>query len=98
MPASFWAGAPQFREGGVTNGTNGAIPILAHPGEAVVPLSRGRSIPVELSGGAGNGDTRVSNNVHVHVTAKDADSFRLSRGQIAEAMHKEMGRMAARNG
>ena len=96
MPSSFWAGAPHYAEG--TPNTSGGHPAILHDNEAIIPLSRGREIPVELRGGAGGGDTRVNNNVHVHVTAKDHDSFRLNRGQIAESMHKELGRMAARNG
>lgn len=57
VPSSVFSGAPSFAEG--TANTNdlsrsvrgGGIPAILHANEAVVPLSRGRSIPVELSGG-----------------------------------------------
>jgi tape measure domain-containing protein len=32
----------------------GGIPTILHPNEAVIPLSKGRSVPVELSGGQDN--------------------------------------------
>lgn len=94
LPASFWAGAPHFAEGGVTGG---GIPSVLHPGEAVVPLSRGRAIPVEING-AGGGDTHIHNTAHVHVEARDADSFRRSFGQIQTAAFQTAARLHVRNG
>lgn len=48
-------GAPKFAEGTANTSrylsrvSGGGIPSILHPNEAVVPLSRGRSIPVDLS-------------------------------------------------
>lgn len=52
---SKFSGAPHFAEG--TSNTNkylskvsgGGIPSILHPNEAVIPLSKGRKIPVDLS-------------------------------------------------
>jgi hypothetical protein len=96
MPASFWAGAPHFAEGGTTL-PGGAMPAVLHQNEAVVPLSRGRSIPVELNGAGGGGDTHYHNTVKMNVTPKDADSFRRNHAQIATAWHKEAARLHVRN-
>lgn len=49
-PSSLWVGAPKFATGGYTPGS-GEVPIIAHQGEAVVPLPDGRSIPVSFTGG-----------------------------------------------
>jgi hypothetical protein len=99
MPASFWAGAPHYAEG--TPNTSGGIPAVLHDNEAVVPLSRGRSIPVELKGEGVGGDNQrqaptinIANNIH----AKDVDSFRRSTRQVAYDMHRLIGRAAVRNG
>ena len=62
VPPGAFVGAPQFADG-TTNtskymGTlpGGGIPSILHPNEAVIPLSGGRSIPVELKNGdAGTG-------------------------------------------
>lgn len=55
VPPGTFDNAPQFAEG--TSNTSkfiskvpgGGIPSILHPNEAVVPLSKGRSIPVEMS-------------------------------------------------
>lgn len=94
LPTSFWHGAPAFAEGGVTDG----IPIIAHPAEAIIPLSRNRSIPVELRGEdrRGGGDMHVTHNT-INLQAKDADSFRRTATQTAVAIQQFIGRAAARN-
>ena len=48
-PLSLWNGARRFADGGYTPGS-GEVPIIAHQGEAVVPLPDGRSIPVSFTG------------------------------------------------
>jgi len=56
-PVSAFASAPQFAQG--TDNTNkfmkklpgGGIPSILHPNEAVVPLPKGGSIPVQFTGG-----------------------------------------------
>jgi hypothetical protein len=43
---SSFANAPHFAEG--TPNTSGGMPAILHPNEAVIPLSRGREIPVKI--------------------------------------------------
>lgn len=96
MPASFWAGAPQYAEG--TPNTSGGMPAILHDNEAVIPLSRGRSIPVEFpSGSPGGAQTSNNNTVNVNIAAKDYDSFRRNKGQLSAGMQQQIGRLAARN-
>jgi hypothetical protein len=95
MPASYWAGAPAYAEGTVN--TSRGHPAILHDNEAVIPLSRGREIPVDLKGAGGGGDSHVHNHIAVNVAAKDHDSFRLNKNQIAAAMHRETARMNVRN-
>jgi len=96
MPASFWSGAPAFAEG--TPNTSGGLPAILHPNEAVIPLSRGRSVPVEIKGGGEGGNQTTHNVVNVNIAAKDHDSFRRSKGQIGSAMSQELSRLHIRNG
>lgn len=72
--------APQYA-GGTAN-TSG-IPAILHPNEAVIPLSKGRKIPVEMAGGLGGGGTIISMPQTFNVTTPDADSFRRSQKQVA---------------
>lgn len=52
LPASAWAGAPSFAGGGLSDG---GIPAVLHPNEAVVPLAGGGTIPVQMmSSGQGS--------------------------------------------
>ena len=63
-------GYRSFSMGGVASGPNSGYPAVLHGTEAVVPLPNGRSIPVEMSGGAG-----VNNiNVNVNMTTGQVDS------------------------
>ena len=59
VPASAFANAPRFQNGGTTQGMigslpDGGIPSILHPNEAVVPLDAGGRIPVSQSGGGVN--------------------------------------------
>jgi tape measure domain-containing protein len=97
MPASFWAGAPHYAEG-VPN-TSGGIPAVLHNNEAVVPLSRGREIPVKMVGdGAQGGGSMTNVRQVINLHAKDHDSFRKNTGQVSEVMLRQLGRALARNG
>ena len=79
-PAAAFKHAPQFASG--TANTSG-IPAILHDNEAVIPLSKGRKIPVEMSdSGNGKGDTRIIEQ-HFNIQTPDADSFRRSQSQIA---------------
>ena len=76
VPATAWAHAPHYAEG--TTNTSGGMPSVLHPDEAVIPLSRGRKIPVDMGKNGG----QVSHNVTFNVTTPDADSFNNSTSQI----------------
>jgi hypothetical protein len=98
MPASFWAGAPHYAEG--TPNTSGGTPAILHDNEAVVPLSRGREIPVRLEGPGAGGDSaqqpviyNMNNNIH----ARDADSFRKNARQVGSDFYRMISRAHVRN-
>lgn len=88
MPAHAFVGAPRFAEG--TGNTSGGMPAILHDNEAVIPLSRGRKVPVE---GGGN---RVVNNFNI--STPDADSFRKSQPQILKGYSNRMGQIQRRGG
>jgi hypothetical protein len=69
------------------------MPAILHDNEAVIPLSRGRKVAVEMQGGS-RGQT-INNNFTVNTP--DANSFRKSRQQIATDMHMQAGRAFRRN-
>lgn len=107
LPISAWAGAPHFAEG-TPNTSGGGMPAVLHDNEAVIPLSRGRKIPVDLGNdnrepmhGAEAGGSRgrgASTNNFIFNGVKDADSFRQSKQQIQSQMLGAMHRSAMRNG
>ena len=72
--ASAFKSAPRFATGGVTNG----MPAILHDNEAVIPLSRGRKVPVDL-GGQKASNTFISN---YQILANDPNEFRRSETQI----------------
>lgn len=78
MPATAFRHAPHYKQG--TPNTSG-IPAVLHPNEAVIPLSKGRKIPVEMGDSAGGGTNVVQQTFHIQTP--DADSFRRSQKQIA---------------
>ena len=49
-------------EGGVMSGPMSGYPAMLHGTEAVVPLSGGRSIPVEMKGGGGGNTFNITVN------------------------------------
>lgn len=59
--------APHFAQGGIVGGS-GAVPIIAHKNEAVVPLSGGREIPVTITG---NSDSALVPSVTILTKAMD---------------------------
>ena len=67
-----WAG---FAEGGISSGPRSGYGAMLHGTEAIVPLSRGRAIPVQLSGGGGGG-TAVTVNVDARGTQASGDNSR----------------------
>jgi coproporphyrinogen III oxidase len=80
MPASAFRHAPHFAQG--TTNTSG-IPAVLHPNEAVIPLSKGRKIGVEMNGGSGTGGGNKTVVQNFNISTPDADSFRKSQKQIA---------------
>ena len=74
VPASSFANARRFAEGGVTSGTD-RIPAMLSPNEAVIPLSRNRAVPIE--GNMGGATT-----VNISVQANDVESFKQSQSQM----------------
>jgi hypothetical protein len=93
VPAAAFHHAPHFSEGGVTSG---GIPAVLHPNEAVIPLSRGRKIPVEMGETAGG--TIIHAPQTINIQTPDADSFRRSQKQIAADMARAGQRAVSQNG
>lgn len=94
MALSAFFNAPHYAEG--TANTSGGTPAVLHDNEAVIPLSRGRKVPVELTNGGSNANGTVINN-NFTVNSPDADSFRRSQNQIATELHVAGARAWARN-
>jgi hypothetical protein len=94
MSMHAWRDAPHYSEG--TSNTSGGMPAILHPNEAVIPLSRGRSIPVDL-GDHAMGGNHTSMNTNITVIAPNPDAFRQSRGSIQRQTNRDMKRAAARN-
>ncbi|WNL50652.1 tape measure protein [Ruegeria phage RpAliso] len=82
MPAAAFHNAPHYAQG--TANTSG-IPAVLHPNEAVIPLSKGRKVPVEMGDSAG-GVTQNVINQNITINTPDADSFRKSKKQLAADM------------
>lgn len=88
VPAALFATARRYAQGGVPGG---AIPTLLHPREAVVPLSGGRSIPVEMRPGSKGGEERpVSISVRMIVQTPDPGTFRKNQGQMAAELMRNL--------
>lgn len=94
QPVARWRSAPHYSEG--THNTSPGMPAYLHNNEAVIPLSRGRKVPVELtSGGNGGSGTNITN--VWNVTSPNVDSFKRSQQQITGQMHRAATRAYARN-
>jgi hypothetical protein len=94
-PIAAFQNAPHFAEG--TANTSG-IPSILHPNEAVIPLSKGRKIPVDLGGaenGAGGGQT--VQHFNWNISTPDADSFRKSQKQLTSDAFAAGRRAASQN-
>jgi hypothetical protein len=92
-PAVF-ANAPHYAEG--TTNTSGGFPAILHDNEAVIPLSRGRKVPVTLTNGSSGANSKTVQ-VNFNVTSPDADSFKKSKQQIASDLHSSAARAYSRN-
>ena len=82
---------PHYAEG--THNTSG-IPAILHPDEAVIPLSRGRKIPVEMND---NGPSQVHVSSNITVIAPNPDAFRKASGSIKRDQNRSLKRAATRN-
>jgi xanthosine utilization system XapX-like protein len=94
MDMSAFHSAPAYAEG--TPNTSGGMPAILHPNEAVIPLSRGRSIPVDMGDAQMGGHTTVVNS-HITVVAPNPDAFRSAQGAIQRKTNRDMKRAAVRN-
>ncbi|MBJ2154043.1 hypothetical protein JC607_24710 [Paracoccus sp. IB05] len=84
VPSSAFANAPHYSQG--TANTSG-IPAILHDNEAVIPLSRGRKIGVELNGDSGGGGSApIIQHMNFTVNSPNPDAFRRSEKQIAADM------------
>jgi hypothetical protein len=61
----------------------------------VIPLSRGRKIPIE--GGMGTTNIHNHNYGDINVNANDPNAFRASSGSIARTQNTQLKRAATRN-
>lgn len=93
MPLAAFNNAPHFSEG--TPNTSG-IPSILHPNEAVIPLTKGRKVPVEMGDSAGGG-TVINMPQTFQINTPDAESFRRSRDQIAADMARSGQRAMQKN-
>lgn len=82
---------PHFAEG--TANTSGGIPSVLHPNEAVIPLTRGRKVAVEMGDDSGSKRQENIDNVsstgmrdrptiNVNITTPDPNAFRKSKRQV----------------
>lgn len=90
MPVE-WHKAPSYSEG--TGNTSG-IPAMLHPNEAVIPLSRGRKVPVEMAGGGGGSQTNVNN---FTIVANDPNEFRQAEASIQRRQNRAAQRAKLRD-
>lgn len=85
VPAVMLTNVPQYAEG--TANTSGGMPAILHDNEAVVPLSRGRKIPVELGGAGAGGGMHVSvGDIHVSVESVEDDTPEDQGQRIADML------------
>lgn len=93
-PVAAFRHAPHFAQG--TPNTS-SIPAILHENEAVIPLTKGRKVGVELRGGEAGG-TVINMPQTFHIATPDADSFRKSKDQIAADMARSGQRAIQKNG
>lgn len=93
-----WAGAPHYKEGTPnTSLADGGMPAIVHPDEAVIPLSRGRSIPVDMSGMDSGGPRQTIVNSTFNIMTPDIGGFRASQQSIARKQNRTLKRSSLRN-
>lgn len=85
MPLAAFKNAPHYAEG--TANTSNGIPSILHPNEAVVPLSRGRKIPVEMGGG---GKSVTIGDINTSVTVEGGDDSPENAARIGETVRESI--------
>lgn len=80
-----------FSEGGVASGPAGGYPVMLHGTEAVVPLSGGRSIPVEMKGGGGGGGNTFNISINPSGITDRTDKREMAR-QMGNMIQQEVAR------
>ncbi len=93
-PVQMWRNAPHYAEG--THNTTNGIPAVLHDNEAVIPLSRNRKVPVELTSSGGNGSGTVIHQ-NFNINTPDAGGVKRSEQQITGRMHRAANRAYMRN-
>ena len=83
-----WLG---FSEGGIASGPTSGYPAILHGTEAVVPLSGGRSIPVEMKGGGGGGGSTFNMTFNLSGLTDRTDKRQLAR-EIGNMVQQEVAR------
>ena len=96
---------PHFAEG-TPNTSGGGFPAMLHPNEAVIPLSRGRKVPVELDSqqepeyksdfnrSRAGGPPQIIMNLN---GVKDGDTFKRSKRQVETLYSSGLRRQAERD-
>ncbi len=80
-PMSAFNSAPRLAVG-TPNISSGEHPAILHDDEAVIPLSRGRYVPVQMRGGEAKGGNTTQQSVVFNIQAKDPNEFRRSEHQL----------------
>lgn len=80
-----------FSEGGVASGPSSGYPVMLHGTEAVVPLSGGRSIPVEMKGGGGGGGNTFNISINPSGITDRTDKRELARS-MGNMIQQEVSR------
>jgi hypothetical protein len=95
VPAMAFAGAPRMHSGGWAGLRPDEVPAILQRGELVLSRAQLRQMAAGQDGeGSGSGQRPVQ--VVMNITTPDANSFRLSQGQIMADMRRGIGR-ATRN-
>ncbi|MER8960818.1 tape measure protein [Mesorhizobium sp. M0701] len=98
LPTGAWASAPHYSEG--TPNTSGGLPAVLHPNEAVIPLTRGREIPVDLGNDNRSNDRSrerpVQHNTFHLNGIRDFDTFKKSKQETQRQMLSAMKRAEMR--
>lgn len=89
LPTALFENAPHFAQGTANTGNfKGGMAAILHANEAVIPLSGGRTVPVEIK--ESNKVNNVTYNTYYEIHAEDVDSFNRSKEQIEASRFHSM--------